>query len=170
MQTEQIFQRVMRYKRIKLITRCWRYTICQATMFTVSHCSKCLCQNDLPNKVLTGFITIRAVFPRRKLALLSFSYRHSQRHYVKIQEELAKLPVPAGLEDVSEPFQLPAAPSPPPAPAPPPPAADDIDHDMEKIVSQVTILFLQVFHFILFNPCPSVGTYKDLMIVGRIIS
>ncbi|XP_061384581.1 baculoviral IAP repeat-containing protein 6 isoform X3 [Danaus plexippus] len=70
-----------------------------------------------------------------------------KRHYVKLQEELAKLPVPAGLEEFDEPFQLPAAPSPPPAgtpPAPPPPPAPapdtpsyDIDHDMEKIVSQV---------------------------------
>lgn len=53
---------------------------------------------------------------------------------MKLQEELGKLPVPAGLEELDEPFQLPAAPSPPPAVAPPP---DDIDHDMEKIVSQV---------------------------------
>ncbi|XP_072930156.1 dual E2 ubiquitin-conjugating enzyme/E3 ubiquitin-protein ligase BIRC6 isoform X2 [Epargyreus clarus] len=61
-----------------------------------------------------------------------------KRHYVKLQEELGKLPVPAGLEELDEPFTLPAAPpaaSPPPAPAPP--TADEIDHDMEKIVSQV---------------------------------
>ncbi|CAB3246353.1 unnamed protein product [Arctia plantaginis] len=62
-----------------------------------------------------------------------------KRHYVKLQEELAKLPVPAGLEELDEPFQLPAAPSPPPhpAPQPTPPTNDEIDHDMEKIVSQV---------------------------------
>ncbi|XP_075983137.1 BIR repeat containing ubiquitin-conjugating enzyme isoform X3 [Anticarsia gemmatalis] len=62
-----------------------------------------------------------------------------KRHYVKLQEELAKLPVPAGLEELDEPFQLPAAPSPPPhaAPPPAPPTNDEIDHDMEKIVSQV---------------------------------
>ncbi|CAK1583351.1 unnamed protein product [Parnassius mnemosyne] len=76
-----------------------------------------------------------------------------KRHYVKLQEELAKLPVPPGLEDLDEPFQLPAAPSPPPAPpANPhnplnhplnsldtlsPPTNEEIDHDMEKIVSQV---------------------------------
>ncbi|CAH0728119.1 unnamed protein product, partial [Brenthis ino] len=35
-----------------------------------------------------------------------------KRHYVKLQEELAKLPVPPGLEDLDEPFQLPAAPTP----------------------------------------------------------
>ncbi|XP_049878015.1 baculoviral IAP repeat-containing protein 6 isoform X2 [Pectinophora gossypiella] len=57
-----------------------------------------------------------------------------KRHYVKLQEELAKLPTPAGLEDLDEPFTLPAAP--PPEPAADPPAAD-IDHDMEKIVAQV---------------------------------
>lgn len=72
---------------------------------------------------------------------------------MKLQEELAKLPVPPGLEELDEPFQLPAAPappSPPPAPAPPAPesapepapapaqpSSDEIDHDMEKIVSQV---------------------------------
>lgn len=55
---------------------------------------------------------------------------------MKLQEELAKLPVPAGLEELDEPFQLPAAPE-PPAQAPPPPTNDEIDHDMEKIVSQV---------------------------------
>ena len=65
-----------------------------------------------------------------------------QRHYVKLQEELAKLPVPVGLEDLDEPFQLPAAPAPAPSPgSPPAPAAapepDEIDHDMEKIVLQV---------------------------------
>ncbi|CAK1550991.1 unnamed protein product [Leptosia nina] len=62
-----------------------------------------------------------------------------KRHYVKLQEELAKLPVPAGLEDLDEPFQLPAAPAPASAtPAPPSDMAQaDIDHDMEKIVSQV---------------------------------
>ncbi|XP_041968992.1 baculoviral IAP repeat-containing protein 6 isoform X2 [Aricia agestis] len=64
-----------------------------------------------------------------------------KRHYVKLQEELAKLPVPAGLEDLDEPFQLPAAPDAPPAAAAPPAGAprtsDEIDHDMEKIVSQV---------------------------------
>ncbi|XP_069360568.1 baculoviral IAP repeat-containing protein 6 isoform X2 [Maniola hyperantus] len=77
-----------------------------------------------------------------------------KRHYVKLQEELAKLPVPPGLEDLDEPFQLPAVPEPSPAPAPPvpltplPPApstpappplppSDEIDHDMEKIVAQV---------------------------------
>ncbi|XP_059058319.1 baculoviral IAP repeat-containing protein 6 [Achroia grisella] len=65
-----------------------------------------------------------------------------KRHYVKLQEELAKLPVPAGLEELDEPFQLPAAPAaaspPPPPPAPiVPPTNDEIDHDMEKIVSQV---------------------------------
>lgn len=73
----------------------------------------------------------------------------SQRHYVKLQEELGKLPVPAGLEELDEPFRLPAAPSPPPPPPPlpaphpalpahpAPPTNDEIDHDMEKIVSQV---------------------------------
>ncbi|XP_028176769.1 baculoviral IAP repeat-containing protein 6-like [Ostrinia furnacalis] len=58
-----------------------------------------------------------------------------KRHYVKLQEELAKLPVPPGLEALDEPFVLPAAPAhdaPAPAPAP-----QDIDHDMEKIVAQV---------------------------------
>ncbi|XP_047537096.1 baculoviral IAP repeat-containing protein 6 [Vanessa atalanta] len=78
-----------------------------------------------------------------------------KRHYMKLQEELSRLPVPPGLEELDEPFQLPAAPaSPPPAapapaapapaapaPAPPSPPAqpssDEIDHDMEKIVSQV---------------------------------
>ncbi|CAG4931092.1 unnamed protein product [Parnassius apollo] len=75
-----------------------------------------------------------------------------KRHYVKLQEELAKLPVPPGLEDLDEPFQLPAAPSPPPAPPVnphnplnpldpldtlSPPTNEEIDHDMEKIVSQV---------------------------------
>lgn len=59
-----------------------------------------------------------------------------KRHYVKLQEELAKLPVPAGLEELDEPFQLPAAPE-PAAQAPAPPTNDEIDHDMEKIVSQV---------------------------------
>lgn len=54
-----------------------------------------------------------------------------QRHYVKLQEELAKLPVPAGCDELDEPFTLPAAPSPPPR------AAADVDHDMEKIVAQV---------------------------------
>ncbi|XP_037876101.1 survivin-1 isoform X3 [Bombyx mori] len=64
-----------------------------------------------------------------------------KRHYVKLQEELAKLPVPAGLEELDEPFQLPAAPprpAPPPAapePRPAPPSDDEIDHDMEKIVA-----------------------------------
>ncbi|CAH4031478.1 baculoviral IAP repeat-containing protein 6 isoform X1 [Pieris brassicae] len=58
-----------------------------------------------------------------------------KRHYVKLQEELARLPVPPGLEELDEPFQLPAAPAPPPAPAQPPPV--DIDHDMEKIVAQI---------------------------------
>ncbi|XP_053613474.1 baculoviral IAP repeat-containing protein 6 isoform X2 [Plodia interpunctella] len=53
-----------------------------------------------------------------------------KRHYVKLQEELGKLPVPAGLEELDEPFQLPAAPA-------PSPAAADLDHDMEKLVSQV---------------------------------
>lgn len=57
-----------------------------------------------------------------------------QRHYVKLQEELGKLSVPAGLEELDEPFTLPAAPSPPP---PAPPTNDEIDHDMEKIVAQV---------------------------------
>ncbi|XP_068618996.1 baculoviral IAP repeat-containing protein 6 isoform X2 [Battus philenor] len=60
-----------------------------------------------------------------------------KRHYVKLQEELAKLPVPEGLEDLDEPFQLPAAPSPPFANPLHPPTNDEIDHDMEKIVSQV---------------------------------
>lgn len=62
-----------------------------------------------------------------------------KRHYVKLQEELVKLPVPAGLEELDEPFQLPAAPSPTPnvASTPAPPTNDEIDHDMEKIVSQV---------------------------------
>lgn len=60
-----------------------------------------------------------------------------QRHYVKLQEELAKLPVPAGLEELDEPFRLPAAPAADAAPAPPAPPPLDIDHDMEKIVSQV---------------------------------
>ncbi|KAJ2953080.1 hypothetical protein O0L34_g643 [Tuta absoluta] len=79
-----------------------------------------------------------------------------KRHYVKLQEELAKLPCPPGLEDLDEPFTLPAAPpaAAPPSPSPATPAApspalapaaapapappqDDIDHDMEKIVSQV---------------------------------
>ncbi|XP_063387363.1 baculoviral IAP repeat-containing protein 6 [Cydia fagiglandana] len=59
-----------------------------------------------------------------------------KRHYVKLQEELAKLPVPPGLEALDEPFTLPAAPSPQP-PAAPQPAPDDIDHDMEKIVADV---------------------------------
>lgn len=63
-------------------------------------------------------------------------YLLSQRHYVKLQEELGKLPVPAGLEELDEPFTLPAAPD-APGPAPPPPTNDEIDHDMEKIVSQV---------------------------------
>ncbi|XP_050666064.1 baculoviral IAP repeat-containing protein 6-like [Leptidea sinapis] len=75
-----------------------------------------------------------------------------KRHYVKLQEELAKLPVPAGLEDLDEPFKLPAAPGPAPLPrlpaaaallapsppASPPPHDDDVvDQDMEKIVSEV---------------------------------
>ncbi|XP_013170740.1 PREDICTED: baculoviral IAP repeat-containing protein 6 isoform X4 [Papilio xuthus] len=73
-----------------------------------------------------------------------------KRHYVKLQEELAKLPVPPGLEDLDEPFQLPAAPSPPPAPAGPhsprAPRAplplhsltnEELYNDMEKIVAQV---------------------------------
>lgn len=62
-----------------------------------------------------------------------------QRHYVKLQEELGKLAVPPGLDELDEPFTLPAAPPAPDAPAPPPPAPtnDEIDHDMEKIVSQV---------------------------------
>ncbi|XP_047034012.1 baculoviral IAP repeat-containing protein 6 isoform X2 [Helicoverpa zea] len=51
-----------------------------------------------------------------------------KRHYVKLQEELGKLPVPAGLAELDEPFRLPAAPEPAPAP---------LDHDMEKIVSHV---------------------------------
>ncbi|CAG4984494.1 unnamed protein product [Colias eurytheme] len=55
-----------------------------------------------------------------------------KRHYVKLQEELAKLPVPAGLEELDEPFTLPAAP-----PAPRARPAPDVDHDMEKIVSHV---------------------------------
>lgn len=50
---------------------------------------------------------------------------------MKLQEELAKLPVPAGCDELDEPFTLPAAPSPPPR------AAADVDHDMEKIVAQV---------------------------------
>ncbi|CAH0756195.1 unnamed protein product [Diatraea saccharalis] len=53
-----------------------------------------------------------------------------KRHYVKLQEELGRLSAPRGLEELDEPFRLPEA----PGPAPPP---DDIDHDMEKIVSQV---------------------------------
>ncbi|XP_050665925.1 baculoviral IAP repeat-containing protein 6-like [Leptidea sinapis] len=75
-----------------------------------------------------------------------------KRHYVKLKEELAKLPVPAGLEDLDEPFKLPAAPGPAPLPrlpaaaallapsppASPPPHDDDVvDQDMEKIVSEV---------------------------------
>ncbi|KAJ8724125.1 hypothetical protein PYW07_008105 [Mythimna separata] len=62
-----------------------------------------------------------------------------KRHYVKLQEELGKLPVPAGLDELDEPFTLPAAPETPGAPAlaPPAPTNDEIDHDMEKIVSQV---------------------------------
>uniref|UniRef100_A0A2A4K910 UBC core domain-containing protein n=1 Tax=Heliothis virescens TaxID=7102 RepID=A0A2A4K910_HELVI len=51
-----------------------------------------------------------------------------KRHYVKLQEELGKLPVPAGLAELDEPFRLPAAPE---------PAPQQLDHDMEKIVSHV---------------------------------
>lgn len=84
--------------------------------------------------------------------LLSHRTLFFQRHYVKLQEELAKLPVPPGLEDLDEPLQLPAGrtmahgwggatPPPPTPPSPPvplsPPTAEDIDHDMEKIVSEV---------------------------------
>lgn len=56
---------------------------------------------------------------------------------MKLQEELAKLPVPAGCDELDEPFTLPAAPAAPPAPAPPARAPADLDHDMEKIVAQV---------------------------------
>lgn len=64
---------------------------------------------------------------------------------MKLQEELAKLSCPPGLEDMDEPFTLPAPPTPPAAPPSPPPApapapdppGGDLDHDMEKIVSQV---------------------------------
>ncbi|XP_039757629.1 baculoviral IAP repeat-containing protein 6 isoform X2 [Pararge aegeria] len=37
-----------------------------------------------------------------------------KRHYVKLQEELSRLPMPPGLEDLDEPFQLPALPPPTP--------------------------------------------------------
>lgn len=72
-----------------------------------------------------------------------------RRHYAKLQEELAKLPVPPGLEDLDEPLQLPVGGGDergeavsPPSPASPhaaheTPTNDDIDHDMEKIVTEV---------------------------------
>ncbi|XP_052743953.1 baculoviral IAP repeat-containing protein 6 isoform X2 [Bicyclus anynana] len=85
-----------------------------------------------------------------------------KRHYVKLHEELARLPMPPGLDDLDEPFKLPAVPPSPPmvtaasmaaalaaqstTPAPvvpdpatpqPPQTSDEIDHDMEKIVAQV---------------------------------
>ncbi|GBP68238.1 Baculoviral IAP repeat-containing protein 6 [Eumeta japonica] len=88
-----------------------------------------------------------------------------KRHYIKMQEELVKLPVPPGLEDLDEPFQLPLPtvlagpasgaassqhkprPPPPPVfpsgvsavppPTPAPPSLEDLDHDLEKIVAQV---------------------------------
>ncbi|KAL4711751.1 hypothetical protein ACJJTC_015817 [Scirpophaga incertulas] len=41
-----------------------------------------------------------------------------KRHYVKLQEELAKLPTPPSLTDLDEPFTLPAAPAPAAMPVP----------------------------------------------------
>lgn len=71
---------------------------------------------------------------------ICFNAMALKRHYAKLKEELARLPVPAGLEDLDIPFQPPASSqqsSPAVSLEASSAAADQMDQDMEKLVSQV---------------------------------